>query len=88
MAAAEQALTALGIGSSVSGAAIGGAWRKTGGKSLTVTSPIDRRTLATVQEAAPADVEAVIDAAADAFRSWRTVPAPRRRAASFRSASR
>ena len=41
-------------------------------------SPIDGRTLAVVNCASPADVRRVIDAAAEAFKSWRTVPSPKR----------
>ncbi len=74
----KSALDKLGITGEIGGAAIGGVWRKTEGKSLTVTSPIDRRSLGVVRECAPADVNAVVDAASEAFLKWRIVPAPRR----------
>ena len=45
---------------------------------LAVRSPIDGRTLANVNTATPADVEAVVDRAVDAFKTWRLVPAPKR----------
>src|SRR6185503_5663755 len=75
---AEAALKSLGIHSISSGAAIGGSWRKTTGKPLKVTSPIDRAHVATVNEATAVDVDAVINEAAEAFKQWRIVPAPRR----------
>jgi aldehyde dehydrogenase (NAD+) len=74
----DNALKSLGIADNNSGAAIGGQWRKTEGKTLTVTSPIDRQPLSTIRECAKADVEAVINAADQAFRKWRIVPAPKR----------
>lgn len=45
---------------------------------LAVHSPIDGRELAAFPAAAPEDVAEVVTAAAEAFRIWRTVPAPRR----------
>jgi aldehyde dehydrogenase (NAD+) len=45
---------------------------------LAVRSPIDGCTLANVSTATPADVDAVVDRAADAFKIWRLVPSPRR----------
>src|SRR5688572_14464714 len=72
------ALKTFGLTGEISGAAVGGEWRETEGETLTVTSPIDRRTLGTIRECTPADVSSVIDAAADAFLNWRVVPAPRR----------
>src|SRR5687768_9476956 len=60
------------------GSAVGSTWRPTGGKPLVAKSPIDGRVLAEVTQATPRDVERAIDAAAEAFKTWRTVPAPRR----------
>src|SRR5438128_1382740 len=48
------------------------------GEPITVRSPIDGATLATIKSATPADVEKIIDAASDAFIRWRDAPAPRR----------
>ncbi|AVO37444.1 L-piperidine-6-carboxylate dehydrogenase [Pukyongiella litopenaei] len=48
------------------------------GGTLAVRSPIDGAEVARVTETAPADMPAVIARAQDAFRAWRTVPAPRR----------
>src|SRR5215210_6089497 len=68
----------LGIGERQSGAAIGARWIEPHGEPRPARSPIDGRTLATVTWAGKADVERAIDAAADAFRTWRLVPAPKR----------
>jgi aldehyde dehydrogenase (NAD+) len=48
------------------------------GAPLAVRSPIDGARLAEVTSAGPDEVQQAIDAAADAFKSWRLVPAPRR----------
>ncbi len=45
---------------------------------LQAQSPIDGSVLATVPAATPDDVTRTLDAASDAFRKWRLVPAPRR----------
>ncbi|HEV2295075.1 MAG TPA: aldehyde dehydrogenase family protein [Tepidisphaeraceae bacterium] len=60
------------------GTAVGGAWGATGGKPLVVKSPIDGRVLAEVTQATPRDVESVVASASEAFKAWRTVPAPKR----------
>jgi aldehyde dehydrogenase (NAD+) len=46
--------------------------------SLTVRTPITGETIATLMEADSAEVSAAIAGAVDAFRVWRSVPAPRR----------
>lgn len=51
--------------------------RYTGG-SLPVASPLTGEIIAQVQETSPADAEAAIAAAQEAFTQWRAVPAPRR----------
>ena len=48
------------------------------GGSLKVTSPIDGATLAEIHETNPAEMPGVIARAKAAFKTWRTVPAPRR----------
>jgi aldehyde dehydrogenase (NAD+) len=60
------------------GAAAGGQWLETAGPALAVRSPVDGGTLATVRTATPGDVGRVIDAAEEAFKTWRLVPAPKR----------
>src|SRR5205807_871572 len=66
----------LGLGAENSGAGTGRLWRKSRGKPMAVRSPIDGRTVASVQTADAEDIEAVIDAACEAFKVWRGVPAP------------
>lgn len=48
------------------------------GGSFDSHSPIDGSTLVTLNAAAAADVPPVLNAATDAFRTWRTVPGPQR----------
>src|SRR5688572_31745913 len=76
--ATNGALEDLGLSGALGGAAIGRHWLDARGPALPVRSPIDGRTLAVVNSASPADVRRVIDAAAEAFGSWRNVPAPKR----------
>ncbi len=72
------ALQKFNIGSSPNAVMIGAKSSAASGEAITVRSPIDGETLATIKSATPADVEKVIDAASDAFIRWREVPAPRR----------
>jgi aldehyde dehydrogenase (NAD+) len=60
------------------GAAAGDEWRATRGAPLSVRSPVDGSTLATIRVATPSDVGRVAAAAHDAFLRWRLVPAPKR----------
>ena len=84
--AVDRALEQFGITSSPHAVWIGGDSRPGGGagagagtgEAIDVRSPIDGRTLATIRSATPADVNHVIDAAAEAFLKWREVPAPKR----------
>ena len=80
MAQAEHALEEFGITSSPNAVRIGGESRpgSGGGETIAVRSPIDGRTLATIKSAGPADVNRVVDAAAEAFLRWRELPAPKR----------
>jgi aldehyde dehydrogenase (NAD+) len=55
-----------------------GNWRDTDGGVLEVRSPVDGRTVATVQMATTADYEACSKAAHEAFLRWRQLPAPQR----------
>jgi aldehyde dehydrogenase (NAD+) len=57
---------------------VGRQWLDTRGPALPVHSPIDGRVLATVRTATPGDVRRMIDASAEAFKTWRNVPAPKR----------
>ncbi len=60
------------------GSAVGAEWRATSGKVFVVKSPIDGQILAEIAGATPREVESVIGSATEAFKTWRTIPAPRR----------
>ncbi|MDX6714191.1 MAG: succinate-semialdehyde dehydrogenase / glutarate-semialdehyde dehydrogenase, partial [Baekduia sp.] len=65
---------------------IGGEWRDaSGGATLAVEDPATGETIANVADATNADADAALQAAADAFESWRNV-APRDRADVLRRA--
>ena len=66
----------LGLTESMSGLSYAGKAHNAGGKPFDVHSPIDGRKLGSVTLATPADTEKAIDSAAEAFKKWRTVPAP------------
>jgi aldehyde dehydrogenase (NAD+) len=53
-------------------------WRQATGPPIAVHSPIDGALLASFAGATAGDAAGVVDAAVEAFRTWRTVPAPRR----------
>jgi aldehyde dehydrogenase (NAD+) len=78
MTTTQDVLARLGLSGTLSGVAIGAESRKAVGGSLRVRCPIDGSTLATVQTASADDVTAVINAAEQAFKAWRLVPAPKR----------
>ncbi|MEO0977559.1 MAG: aldehyde dehydrogenase family protein, partial [Pseudomonadota bacterium] len=58
--------------------ALGFAERDLTGGGLTVVSPIDGATVAAIAETPLADMAGVIARSKAAFKSWRTLPAPRR----------
>ena len=58
--------------------ASGSQWRAGTGNPIVARSPTDGSELGTFAASTPADVELAAQAAAEAFQSWRTVPAPRR----------
>ncbi|HXE56335.1 MAG TPA: aldehyde dehydrogenase family protein [Tepidisphaeraceae bacterium] len=55
-----------------------GEMSRASGRPLSVRSPIDGRTLASVPTAADEDVQRAIDQATTAFKTWRLIPAPKR----------
>ncbi len=71
-------LKELGIESKNSGAAIGGQWIETTGETITSFSPADGSAIADVTLCTPNEYDQVIEAARDAFKDWRLVPAPKR----------
>ncbi len=72
-------LKKLGIEEKNYGASIGLTWFKTTSEGeLKITSPVDGKLIATVYQASTEDYEQVISIAQEAFKFWRTVPAPKR----------
>ena len=74
----RQSLDRMGVPREILATATGGQWLPGRGTSLQVSSPIDGSCLADFSIATSQDVSRSIHAAAEAFRAWRTVPAPRR----------
>jgi aldehyde dehydrogenase (NAD+) len=72
----SEVLDRLGIKPLNSGACWGEWIEKPAGDELVSTSPIDGRELARVQMAAEEDYDEVVWQAAEAFKTWRLVPAP------------
>lgn len=73
-------LTALGLGENESGTYLGnGEWSSaTGAGVLEPRNPTTGEVLAKVQATTPEDYETIIQRAQEAFKTWRTTPAPRR----------
>src|SRR5690606_40653201 len=73
-------LTALGLTENESGTYLGnGEWSQaTGAGVLEPINPSNGEVLAKVQATTPADYETVVQRAQEAFKAWRTTPAPRR----------
>lgn len=72
-------LKKLGIEEKNYGASTGLTWFKTTREGeLNITSPVDGKLIATVYQASAEDYEQVISKAQEAFKYWRTVPAPKR----------
>src|SRR2546428_8666481 len=76
--ASNGALEHLGLKRELTGAAIGRRRLDTRGPELPVRCPIDGHTLATVRCGTAGDVRRVVDASAETFKTWRTLPAPKR----------
>ncbi len=68
---------------------IGGKWVSGGGGEFTDINPADRAdVIARGRAASKADVESAVEAARDAFESWRLTPAPKRAEIIFRAAEK
>ncbi len=72
----QTALANLGIREPLVGCAVGNEWEPGRGDALEVRSPIDGSLLANFAMASTDQVDAAVDAASGAFRTWRSVPAP------------
>ena len=75
-AAVNQALERMGVTLPARSVSVGDAWEAGRGAKLVGRSPIDGSTLTELAIADAGQVDATIDAAAEAFLSWRSVPAP------------
>ncbi len=73
-----EALQTLGIKENNSGAAAGSHWFATRGDVINSYSPVDGSLIGSVTSATEAEYEACISKAAQAFKSWRMMPAPHR----------
>ena len=73
----QEILTRFGIEEVNSGASMGAKWLKTRGEKIDSISPVDGSLIASVNSATEADYEAVVLKAQEAYKVWRTVPAPK-----------
>jgi aldehyde dehydrogenase (NAD+) len=71
-------LQSLQIAPLSSGLAVGRQFLPASGQTVSVRSPIDGQTMASITWATPADLDRAVDAADSAFKTWRNIPAPRR----------
>src|SRR6056300_1085160 len=71
-------LNQLGIEEMNHGASTGSKWMATNGTKFESYSPSNGALIASVNGATESDYEAVIGQAQEAYKSWRTVPAPKR----------
>ncbi len=74
----REALDNLGVKELNSGTSTGSVWLNEGNDLITSVSPADGRTIGQVSVTTEAEYEQVIDTAQEAFRKWRTIPAPKR----------
>ncbi|MFT5580921.1 MAG: aldehyde dehydrogenase (NAD+) [Lentimonas sp.] len=74
----DKVLSKLGIQPINKGASTGANWADTKGEMITSYSPVDGKAIAAVQSAQPADYDAVIKKGQEAYKEWRTWPAPKR----------
>jgi aldehyde dehydrogenase (NAD+) len=74
----QQVLKVLGIEKVNPGLCTGTEWIETAGDVLASCSPVDGKPIAGIMQSTRADYEKVVVLAGEAFRIWRTIPAPRR----------
>lgn len=74
----QQVLSDLGIQAVNPGACTGTKWIDPAGDMLTSCSPIDGSAIAGVKQCTKADYERIVATAAEAFKQWRMIPAPKR----------
>lgn len=74
----KEALTTLGIKKANSGTSTGLKWYKGSGKRIESYSPVDGQLIGTVQGADQKVFNQVVEKSKEAFKEWRTWPAPKR----------
>ncbi len=74
----QDILKQLGIKDNNHGVSTGANWIKSGGETILSSSPVDAKNIASVKGADKESYETVIKKAEEAFREWRTWPAPKR----------
>jgi aldehyde dehydrogenase (NAD+) len=74
----HEILEQLGIQEVNRGASTGSYWFNTRGTKIDSYSPVDGKLIASVTSASESDYEALVLKASEAFRTWRTIPAPKR----------
>ncbi len=74
----KEILAQFGIEAENSGASTGGHWFNTRGAKVDSVSPADGSVIASVNFASEADYEAVVLKSQEAFKEWKTWPAPKR----------
>ncbi len=74
----KDVLEQLGIESVNSGASTGSNWFNTRGEQIDSYSPVDGKLIASVTAATETEYEACIVKGQEAFKTWRTMPAPKR----------
>lgn len=74
----KEALTKLGLKRSNPGVSTGVTWYRSTGPRIESFSPVDGKLIGTVQSADEKSFHKVVSKASEAFREWRTWPAPRR----------
>ncbi len=74
----QETLKTLGIEAINRGASTGSHWFNTRGTQIDSISPVDGQLIASVHSATEAEYEAIILKAQEAFKVWRTIPAPKR----------
>ena len=74
----QEALKELGINKVNNGSCTGTVWQETSGDILNSVSPVDGKEIAGIKQATLKDYHTVISTAKEAFKKWRTIPAPKR----------
>jgi aldehyde dehydrogenase (NAD+) len=74
----QRILDKFNIENENNGASTGGKWFRTRGEVINSVSPVDGKLIGSVYAASEVDYEAVVLKAEEAFKEWRTWPAPKR----------